>query len=56
MKCMVKFYLQFLKAWGAEVTTVCSTDAVELVRSLGADHVIDYKTQDPATEMAQMEK
>jgi len=40
------FAIQIAKAFGAEVTAVCSTRSVDLVRSIGADHVIDYTKDD----------
>jgi len=44
------FALQIAKAYGADVTAVVSTQNVEIARSLGADHVIDYKKEDWADQ------
>jgi NADPH:quinone reductase-like Zn-dependent oxidoreductase len=42
------YAVQIAKAFGAEVTGACRTDKTDLVRDLGADHVVDYTREDPA--------
>lgn len=44
--------MQIAKSFSAEVTGVCSTRNVDLVRSIGADHVVDY-TQEDSTKSGQ---
>jgi len=41
------FSVQIAKAFGAEVTAVCSARNQEVARSIGADHVVDYMREDP---------
>jgi NADPH:quinone reductase-like Zn-dependent oxidoreductase len=41
------FAVQIAKAFGAEVTGACSTAKTDLVRAVGADHVLDYSREDP---------
>lgn len=40
------FAIQIAKSFGAEVTAVCSTTKLDIARSIGADHVIDYTKED----------
>lgn len=46
------YALQIVKSYGAEVTAVCSTRNLDMMRSIGADHVIDY-TQEDFTQSGQ---
>ncbi|WP_433274359.1 NAD(P)-dependent alcohol dehydrogenase [Actinosynnema sp. CS-041913] len=46
------FAVQLARVWGCEVTGVCSAGSVDLVRSIGADHVIDYAARDFTREAA----
>ncbi len=46
------YAVQFAKYWGAEVTGVCSSSNMDMVRSIGADHVVDY-TQDTYRDLGE---
>ncbi|XP_064145442.1 reticulon-4-interacting protein 1, mitochondrial isoform X4 [Loxodonta africana] len=50
------FAIQVVKAWGAHVTAVCSQDANELVRKLGADDTIDYKSGNVEEQLKSMKQ
>ena len=43
------FAVQIAKAFGAEVTAACGTGKTDLVRAIGADHVLDYTREDPVS-------
>ncbi|XP_060849742.1 reticulon-4-interacting protein 1 homolog, mitochondrial-like [Rhopalosiphum padi] len=48
--------IQILKSWGAKVTTTCSTNAINLVKELGPDNIIDYTTVDAQKQLEQYGK
>ncbi|XP_001948957.1 reticulon-4-interacting protein 1 homolog, mitochondrial [Acyrthosiphon pisum] len=48
--------IQILKSWGAKVTTTCSTNAINLVKGLGPDNIIDYTTADAQKQLEQFGK
>jgi NADPH:quinone reductase-like Zn-dependent oxidoreductase len=50
------FAVQVAKAFGAEVTAVCSARNAELVESIGADHVIDYGSEDFTTHAGRYDR
>ncbi|XP_015380427.1 PREDICTED: reticulon-4-interacting protein 1 homolog, mitochondrial-like [Diuraphis noxia] len=48
--------IQILKSWNAKVTTTCSTNAINLVKGLGPDNIIDYTTEDVQKQLEQYGK
>ncbi|XP_050442958.1 reticulon-4-interacting protein 1 homolog, mitochondrial-like isoform X2 [Adelges cooleyi] len=48
--------IQLLKSWGAKVTTTCSTNAIDLVKTLGPDNIVDYTSSDMKEQLEQFGK
>jgi len=48
------YFMQLLKAWGAEVTSTCAGDAVMKVLELGADIALDYTKEDVFLELKRL--
>ncbi|GFQ93190.1 reticulon-4-interacting protein 1, mitochondrial [Trichonephila clavata] len=50
------FAVQLLKTWGADVTAICATDAMESVQNLGADAVLDYQSPEFKQNLRELNK